>query len=297
MPERDFSTEQIQSDTWILRGGGDSCDRFLLASSREAVMIDAGCSVRDIRAYAQSLTPLPMHSVIDTHSHFDHTGGNGFFDTVYLTRETSRSAKNTMGEPPENYPLDYKYTLVADGDMIDPGNRPLRIIVLDCHAPGSLAVLDETRRLLFPGDEIDSGQVLLLPGYAEQPGRFHSRPASSVETCLRAMRKLAGFRGSFDAICPAHNGAPIPADWLDRYIEAAQMVLEGAEGSRDCSSSSYTPADTHFPLPEANYRRFTWKGASLVYCADLIHDADYAHADALPCATRLHRISAETARQ
>lgn len=296
MPEREFSAEQFQPGTWILRGGGDSCDRFLLAGSREAVMIDAGCSERDIRAYARSLTPLPVHSVIATHSHFDHTGGNGFFDTVYMTRETSKSAKNTMGEPPEKYPLEYSYTPVRDGDIIDPGGRPLLVIVLGCHAPGSLVILDRTRRLLFSGDEIDSGQVLLLPGYAEVPGQFHSRPASSVETCLRALKKLSGFRDAFDAICPAHNGAPIAADWLDRYIEAAERVLRGAEGDRDCSSSSYTPADTHFPLPEANYRRFTWRGASLVYCADLIRDSDYVHAGGLPCATRLHRISARTAR-
>ncbi len=296
MIEQNFSAQKLRPGTWMISGGGDSCDRFLLAGDREAVMIDAGCSVHDIRAFAQSLTPLPVRAVINTHSHFDHTGGNGFFDTVYLTEETSRSAKNTMGQAAQDYPLDYEYSFVGDEDIIDPGNRPLQIIKLDCHAPGSIAVLDAGRRLLFPGDEVDSGQVLLLPGYAEKPGQFHSRPASTVETCLRALKKLAGFRKDFDLICPGHNGAPIGADWIDRYMEAAQAVLSGAEGSSDCSSPSYSPADEHYPLPEANYRRFTLNGASLVYCADLIYDSDYSHAGDLPCATKLHRISADTAR-
>ena len=55
------------------------CDSYLLLGEREAIMIDAGMSRRDIRAYVSTLTDLPVTKVINTHSHFDHTGGNGFF--------------------------------------------------------------------------------------------------------------------------------------------------------------------------------------------------------------------------
>lgn len=51
---------------------------------------------QDIRAYVQSLTELPVKRVINTHSHFDHIAGNGFFDVIYGTAGIARSAKNTM---------------------------------------------------------------------------------------------------------------------------------------------------------------------------------------------------------
>lgn len=295
MASKAFASRFITPNTCVITGIG--CDSYLLFGDREAFMIDSGMSDQNIREYAQSLTGLPLSRVVNTHSHFDHTAGNGFFDTIYGTEGIARSAKNTMGCPPEEYPLDYTFTLVRDGDIIDLAGRPLRVIVLDCHAPGNLAILDETNRILFPGDELEAGQVLLLPGYAEVPGQIHAKPAASVETYLHAMRKLQGFAGRFDMICPAHNGTPIDKSYLDRYITLAQMILDGFAGSEDCSSSSYNASANHFPRPDARYRRAEHNGASLVYCADLIFDRDYERADSLPPATDLHILCKDFAKQ
>lgn len=159
-----FTARRITPDTFCI--GGPGCDCYLLVGDDEALMIDSGMSDQDVRAFAQSFTDKPLRAVINTHSHFDHTAQNGAFDVVYGTPGIARGAKNIMDCPPLDYPFDYEFTMVSDGDVIDLGNRPLRVIVLDCHAPGNLAILDETRRMLFPGDELESGQVLLLPGYA-----------------------------------------------------------------------------------------------------------------------------------
>lgn len=291
-----FSSRQLTPNTYVISGSG--CDCYLLLGKDEAFMIDSGMSELNIRAYAQSLTELPVSRVINTHSHFDHTAGNGYFDVIYGTAGIARSAKNTMGGNPADYPLDYRFTLVQDGDIIDLKGRPLRVIELDCHAPGNLAVLDETNRMLFPGDELEAGQVLLLPGYAEEMGQIHARHASSVETYLHAMEKLRSFADRFDTICPAHNGTPLYKDYLNRYIELAKQILSGSlTGSPDCSSPSYNARADHYPRPEAGYLRAELDGASLVYHSALLFDRDYANADALPPATNCHLISSATARQ
>lgn len=291
----DFNAQKITGNTWRIITPG--CDCYLLEGADEAFMIDSGMSAQNIRAFAQSLTPLPVSRVINTHSHFDHTAGNGFFDVVYGTEGIARSAKNTMGCDPANYKLDYTFTTVKDNDIIALNGRPLRVIVLDCHAPGNLAILDEENRLLFPGDELETGQVLLLPGYAEQPGQIHAKSASTVETYLHAMQKLKEFSDSFDTICPAHNGSPIGKEWLDKYITLAQMVLDGFEGKTDCSSPSYNASANHFPRPDANYRRAEHDGASLIYCRDLIFDTDYPNAAYVKPATDLHILCKDFARQ
>lgn len=291
-----FSSREIFPGVFHITGGW--CDCYLLIGDEEAVMIDAGCREHNIRAYAQSLTEKPVERVINTHSHIDHTGGNGYFDVIYGTAGIARSGKNVMGGNPADFPLDYQYTIVKDGDILEINGRPLEIITLDSHSPENIAILDKKARILFPGDEVEVGQVLLLPGYAEQPGQIHSRPASSVETFLRAMGKLKKRSGDFDRICPAHNGAPLGNEYIEKFVHLAKGIMDGSiAGKSDCSSPSYSSFMDHFPNPGAFYLRGEYQGASLVYCEKLLRDADYAWAAALPPATRLHVMSAATARQ
>ena len=290
----DFTCGLIALQTYVIRGEGG--DAYLLAggdgeNEAGAIMIDSGMSSLDIRDFAERACGQQVRSVINTHSHFDHTAGNGFFDIIYGTEGIARGAKVTMGLDPKNYPLDYSFTIVKDGDVIDVCDRPLEIIELDCHSPGNIAILDVSHRALFPGDELDAGQVLLLPGYAERPNQFHSKPAATVETYLRAVDKLISMRNRFDRIYPAHNGAPMAPDWLDRFRELALRILNGYEGVEDCTGPGYNAGMNHFPAKNARYRRAEWNDASLVYCADLINDADYAKGQVEP-ATELHRICA-----
>lgn len=91
MKPTDFKSQKITDNTWRIITPG--CDCYLLEGTDEAFMIDSGMSAQDIRAFAQSLTPLPVSRVINTHSHFDHTAGNGFFDVIYGTEGIARSAK------------------------------------------------------------------------------------------------------------------------------------------------------------------------------------------------------------
>ena len=289
-----FTAEKLaESPAPIYRIRGSGGDSYLLPGRDSAIMIDSGMSAENIRTFAEESCSLPVPSVVNTHSHFDHTGGNGFFDTIYGTAGISRSAKNTFGGDPALYPLDYDFTIVKDKDIIEIEGRQIEVILLDSHSPENIALLDIQGRALFPGDEIDSGQVLLLPGYAEKPGQFHAKPAASIETFLGAMYKLQAQRSRFDKIYPAHNGAPLEPDYIDRYITLASRLLEGDEGSSDCSGRGYHAGMGHFPLPEANYRRYELNGVSLIYCADLIWDADYARPQYEP-ATELHRASAQS---
>ena len=284
-----FASRRIGPDTFVISGSG--CDSYLLCGESEAVMIDSGMSTENIRSFVQTLTDLPVNCVINTHSHFDHTAGNGHFKEVLCTEGVSRSAKNTMGADPELFPLDYRFTIVVDGQIIDIGNRPLEIVELDCHSPGDAVILDKSRGFLFCGDEIESRSSLLLPGYAEKPGQIHASPAAAVETHLNAMKKVKSRSDSFEFLCPAHNGSPMDKCYIDWFIELDQMIMDGLEGIPDCESFSYTRELLHFPYPDAGYLRASHKGASLVYNKHLIFEKDRDNAGKLPPATPLHIVS------
>lgn len=283
-----FRYRCLREGTWQI--SGSECDCYLLEGEGEALLIDTGSYQEDIRAMARTLTALPVDRAVNTHSHFDHTGGNGFFPRVFATEGIAQSAKNTMGEQVPPGLLDYGFTLVKDGDIIPLAGRPLEVLVLDCHSRENLAVLDRSHRLLFVGDEIDAGQVLLLPGYAERRGQLHGKPAASVEAYRRVLRRLQGLRDSFDWICTGHNGSPLPPCYLDWFDELCGRILSGEEqGDPDCSGPTYPPGVSHYPYPEAGYRRASWKGATLVYCGGRLWDSD---PPGIQPATPLHAISA-----
>ena len=56
---------------------------FLVLGTDRAALIDTGMGVADIAAVVRSLTDLPV-TVINSHAHWDHIGGNELFDEIWI---------------------------------------------------------------------------------------------------------------------------------------------------------------------------------------------------------------------
>lgn len=256
------------------------------------VLIDSGCDTREnIRNFAESLAGKSVENVVNTHAHFDHTGNNGLFDHVYMTEGTARSAKNHMDEDPSGRNLSYEITLIEDGQLLSFGDINLHVLFFGCHCPGNIMLFYENEGVLFSGDEIDSDQVLLLPGFAEKPGQLHSENAATVNDYRNVLLRLLPLEDKIQLICPGHNRAPLDFSAVYALLSLTWDILYGEEGSRELAGPTYTKEMTHFPYPEANYRRYQKGGYSLVYCADeLLNRSENSR---FVPATPLHRICAE----
>lgn len=260
---------KISENTYRILNAG--CDCYLLDSSHP-VLIDCGCSKDNIRAYCESIINKKVDAVICTHSHIDHTGSCGLFEHVYMTKETALGAKNPMDEKIAYLHLDYKPILIQDNQTMDFGGRCLKILLCDCHAPGNIMILDKDNKLLFTGDEIDKDQVLLLPGFAVKKYEYHYNNAATVLDYKRMLKKIWSINNDYDLLCTGHNGSPLLKDTISKMIKLCDSILNGNVGTRDCSSTTYNNTYTHFPFPQANYRRYSEDGLSLVYCADSLID-------------------------
>src|SRR5258708_15545501 len=60
-------------------------NNFLIVGEDRAVLLDTGRGVADIRSVAEGLAGKPL-SVVNSHYHFDHSGGNRLFDEIAIRR-------------------------------------------------------------------------------------------------------------------------------------------------------------------------------------------------------------------
>ena len=79
-----FDVRELEPGVHLI-GEPGHVNSFLVQGSSSAVLIDTGLGVADIRAVAKELTDKPL-LVINSHYHFDHTGGNRLFDEVAIHR-------------------------------------------------------------------------------------------------------------------------------------------------------------------------------------------------------------------
>ena len=189
---------QLDAGTWIFEEQGVRF--FLLAGDARALLIDSGMQTRDARDQAQRLTDLPI-SLLNTHADPDHIGSNAQFDRFYMNPAEATNYYNTRHGAGEIDP-------VWDGDTIDLGNRPLRIVEIPGHTPGSVAVIDLNHRRAFTGDrEMHAYRLSLL--------------------------KLQKCADAFDEIYPSHADAPLDPSVIMELYDAAGRVLAGKVPGRD----------------------------------------------------------------
>lgn len=200
-----MNTIQINDTTWRIEE--DGVRMFLLCGTERALLIDSGMSTRNARDVASDLTPLPV-SLLNTHADMDHIGSNDQFESAYMHPDEgpqySHSGKRAALIP------------VYDGDSIDLGGRPLRIIHLPGHTPGSIAVLDIRHRVLISGDPIqEHGRIFMFGAHR------------NMEAYISSLARLETFADQFDEIWPSHGDIPLPPAIIRRIHDGAEAVLAG----------------------------------------------------------------------
>ena len=215
MDEPYFRSIQVRPDTWQILSDGDYS--YLVIGDEEAVMIDSGYGAGNIREYAQGLTDKPLHNILNTHDHFDHTANNCYFECAYMSEETAPKA--TIPFPSFEgicFPRNYPKKILKDGDIYNLKGRELEVISIPDHAAGSLVFLDKKQRILFSGDELG------MP-YAKRLNR-------SVEEFAGYLEKLEKRRQEFDLLCAGFG--VLSADIIEKYLANMKYILNGHEGER-----------------------------------------------------------------
>ena len=210
---------------------------FLITGESKALLFDTGLGIGDMKRVVEQLTDLEI-VVLNSHTHYDHIGGNYQFETIY-GRDTGYTRGRAEGSPPaavaeflkEGWvwkPLpggfvvdDFRsrpFTIsrfVDEGDVIDLGGRRLEILSTPGHAPDAICLLDRDNRLLLTGDSF-----YLAPLYTHLEG-------SDFLDYAKTAARLAGLVDDIDAALTSHNVPVVEPRYMTVLGDAFAAIEDG----------------------------------------------------------------------
>ena len=207
---------------------------YLAEGEENAVLIDTGCGLGDLRSYVKSLTDKPI-TVLLTHGHLDHAPGAGQFEKVYMSpldldiynahhvinrrveylNGTSSAGKYNMDDLlPEK---DLKnFIPLYDGIIIDLGNYHIKGFSCGGHTPGSFVFLLQEDRLLLLGDACNSFTFLFDKA---------SLGLSSYENNLKEL--LQKVQGTYKRVLLSHGEAEASVNMISEVICVCEEIKKG----------------------------------------------------------------------
>ena len=220
----------VRCNLWHVRGR----DRDLL--------LDTGMGLRELRAEVALLRGREVLCVA-SHTHFDHIGGHHEFEQRLVHRAEAGilaapgrdstavtgfvemsvfSALPCAGFEPERYQVRAAPAtgLLDEGDRLDLGDRVFEVLHLPGHSPGSIALWETSRGILFSGDVVYDGRLYDdvyhsdIDAYRESMRRLRELPVTVVHGGHYASFGAARYVSLIDAYlesrrrpcCPARRG-------------------------------------------------------------------------------------------
>lgn len=229
-PKFEYTIKQIYEDTYLIDEHYSSM--FLLVGSERALVIDCGTGVADFKSIIEGVTDKP-YDVAMTHSHVDHIGGRGQFDTIYVSEKDAEFIKSVTVFQRKGYSVISRFSLGAkysglnirkveveptvrilrEGDLLQLGGRSVAVYETAGHTVGSLSFLDVENRTIFIGDVANEFLLMALPH------------CTSLEEMIATHDKLLAM-DSYDTVWSSHHLQPQTKEDIALYRRGAQQVME-----------------------------------------------------------------------
>ncbi len=211
------------------------CNIWHVRGRDRDMLVDSGMGVVSLRAHVPLVTERSLTAVA-SHTHFDHIGCHHEFEDRCVHEAEAEILADptnpaTLADPyvsdeiferlpPEPY-TSATYSvraapatrLLADGDVIDLGDRRFEVIHTPGHSPGGIALWEAASGILFSGDIVYDGP-LIEDTYHADAADYH---ASMVRLHDLPVRIVHG--GHFPSY-GAERHRRIIRDWLDEKERA-----------------------------------------------------------------------------
>ncbi|WP_051427702.1 MBL fold metallo-hydrolase [Arthrobacter sp. H20] len=241
---------EVGPRTWILRGAGYGINVGLVVGTERALVIDTGVGpvqAAMILEAVREVTALPI-TVVNTHSHFDHTFGNAYLaahgvDDIWATARCAEDLAQT-GEQQRTLVAELEPGMADDAGpntSIHPANR----VVEDSPVDLDLGEISVTLFHLGRGHTdndllIGAGNVLFTGDLVEEggdPGFEDSYPADWIRT----LGKIAALDDLYDVFVPGH-GNPVGVEFVTAQLYKMRTAVRVTKVAMDEASVDMTKA-------------------------------------------------------
>ena len=250
--ERIVEVEQLEDNLFVLKGGGGNSAAFV--TSDGVVLVDT-----KLAGWGQSLldkigelTPDPVTTIINTHTHFDHVSGNVEFpaavdivvheNTERLMREwnpvtgISREVEDVFEANPGRGMPDRTFsdrmTLGSGADQVD------LYYFGRAHTGGDAWVVFQSLRIMHAGDVFPGKQVPIMDANNGGSGIEFSETLSNAHSTVT----------NIDTIITGHSTQMTRADlgeyaqFVGAFVDAVREAKAAGRSVEDVASSWKTPA-------------------------------------------------------
>ena len=265
-----FGIQEVAYNVWAIDEFGIAI-MYLIKGTKKALLLDTGTGLGNVRSVVETLTDLP-YVVVNSHHHYDHTGGNFHFDSVYAYKgaEVIIKQQNTADyrkqfilsqklRPEYNYQASidydinnmgsYKINEIDEKTVFDLGDRQLEVIYTPGHTKDSICLLDRKNRQLFSADTVVSTPILI----------FHAFSAD-LSTFIGSLNKIKSLQNNYELIFPGHYIRPIGELYVDQLIICAKEILSNPD-YHDGEKNDFAGAEVYYH----QYER-----ATIAYTKDLV---------------------------
>jgi glyoxylase-like metal-dependent hydrolase (beta-lactamase superfamily II) len=255
---QDIQVEKLKDNLFLLRGGGGNTAVFIGADGVTVVDTKIPGWGQPLIAAIKAITPKPVVRVINTHTHYDHVGGNVDFPTTIEfvahvnTRANMEKALPPKGAesrvPPDvfkaNGGKNMSNRTFKDKMTIGRGAEQIDLYYFGRgHTNGDAWVVFPALRIMHAGD-IFSGKLVPL---------LDSNNGGSGVEIADTLAKAATLT-DVDSIITGHSTVMTPAD-LREYSDFNRSFLEYVRAAKKAGTSVDDAAKAYkFPEKYATYR-------------------------------------------
>ena len=233
-----FEVERIDDDTYAISEyrHWEETHCYLLCGTSNAVLIDTGLGVANIKKVVDGLTALPL-TVMTTHVHWDHIGGHKYFDNIAVYEAEKdwlsvqfpiplQVVKSNLACKPCDFPTGFDLSgyqvyqgvpqkVFCDGDQIDLGNRTLTVIHTPGHSPGHCCFYESERKYLYSGDLIYSGCLDVF------------YPTTDPQLFRQSVKRVQSLE--INRVLPGHHQLAVSVSIVNRIAEAFDSLENGGK--------------------------------------------------------------------
>ena len=165
-----------------------NCYIVACEKSREGIVVDPGGDVELIVTLVQKHN-LKIHTIINTHGHFDHIGGNrhalAAFGARLLIHQADAPMLARSAEVARKYGLQGENSPEADAFLADGmdvffGECRLKVLYTPGHTMGGCCLYFEAEGKVITGDTLFADSI----GRTDLPGGSHEQLLESIRTKL-----------------------------------------------------------------------------------------------------------------